>query len=145
MREAREPHATLVVNEGFDYTVAIDQLNAMESTQKCSIHVNFTVVPPKMQTGSIERFRSDVSDSATTCLFHEQAISCCPGKFLYPRAFERFRLRSHLLSCAAQNLHTECTFHFVFITSDSFSTGCWYRFWFVRDFRVNSANRVLEG
>ena len=109
MREAREPHATLVVNEGFDYTVAIDQLNAMESTQKCSIHVNFTVVPPKMQTGSIERFRSDVSDNATTCLFHEQAISCCPGKFLYPTAFERFRLRSHLLSCAAQNLHTECT------------------------------------
>ena len=55
MKESTAPSTTLVVNEAFDFSTAIDQLDLLESKQKCSVHVNITVVPPYTQLEDTSR------------------------------------------------------------------------------------------
>ena len=69
MHEASVPCATLVVNEAFDYSVAIDLLNALERLQNCTVHINITVVPPLTPENERNTQNSTVRDSLKLTLY----------------------------------------------------------------------------
>ena len=78
MDAAGLPSVDLVVNEAFDYCVAIDQLNSLKSLQKCYVHVNVTAFPPLAHTETQDKNGTKVRTEklVDTCFLF---VIRCPG------------------------------------------------------------------